>query len=198
MATLYDHLNVPPNASQAEIKAAYRKAASKHHPDREGGDHDSFVKVQKAYEVLSDGDKRAHYDSTGEEEKPRGPNPNEVIAQVFSQLAENRDTRFTDMARLVKEHFQQQRRNVPSKGYITVARKWKQVTFRTSAPIFISVANQKRKENIQKYLQARMTRWLIDSCLKVMDSWEYRIDVMTKEQKHQAMYSSFINANPHF
>lgn len=63
---LYKLLEVDKNASEADIKAAYKKQALKHHPDR-GGDANIFKDVSKAYEVLSDPQKRQVYDQFGEE-----------------------------------------------------------------------------------------------------------------------------------
>jgi DnaJ-class molecular chaperone len=48
----YNRLGVTPGANQEEIKAAYRKLASKHHPDR-GGDTATFQEIQQAYEILT-------------------------------------------------------------------------------------------------------------------------------------------------
>ena len=57
----YSILGVTRNASPQDIKKAYKKASMIHHPDR-GGNQDEFVKVQQAYEVLSNSDKRNAYD----------------------------------------------------------------------------------------------------------------------------------------
>jgi molecular chaperone DnaJ len=64
MATLYDTLGVPKNASADEIKKAYRKLAREHHPDS-GGDEARFKDIQGAYDVLSDPEKRKAYDAYG-------------------------------------------------------------------------------------------------------------------------------------
>jgi molecular chaperone DnaJ len=70
----YEILGVARNASDDEIKKAYRKLAMKHHPDRNAGDKDAeekFKEAKEAYEVLADSDKRAAYDQFGHE----GVNP---------------------------------------------------------------------------------------------------------------------------
>ncbi|MEZ5785411.1 MAG: molecular chaperone DnaJ [Xanthobacteraceae bacterium] len=64
----YDVLGVQRGASDTDLKAAYRKLAMKHHPDRNPGDKECeirFREINEAYEVLKDGDKRAAYDRYG-------------------------------------------------------------------------------------------------------------------------------------
>jgi curved DNA-binding protein len=64
MQNPYQTLGVDRNAAADEIKRAYRKLASQHHPDK-GGDKNKFQEIQKAYDTLSDANKRAAYDNPG-------------------------------------------------------------------------------------------------------------------------------------
>lgn len=60
--SFYDILGVTENATQEEIKKAYKKRAIEHHPDK-GGDEETFKKVSQAYDTLGDENKRRDYDN---------------------------------------------------------------------------------------------------------------------------------------
>jgi len=90
----YSTLGVSKNASEKDIKTAFRKLAAQHHPDK-GGDHKKFVEIKEAYETLSNPQKRQMYDQYGTAD-PRqqrytsshfhGENPFE---DIFSQMFGN-------------------------------------------------------------------------------------------------------------
>ena len=65
----YEVLSVQKNASEAEIKKAFKRLAMKHHPDRNQDNQDAaevkFKEGKEAYDILSDGQKRAAYDQFG-------------------------------------------------------------------------------------------------------------------------------------
>jgi DnaJ-class molecular chaperone len=62
MTNCYQTLGVDRNASPEEIKRAYRKLASQHHPDK-GGDKNKFQEIEAAYRTLSDPQQRAMHDN---------------------------------------------------------------------------------------------------------------------------------------
>jgi curved DNA-binding protein CbpA len=65
VSDLYAELGLERTADADTIRQAYRLKAQKHHPDK-GGDRAAFQRIQKAYDTLSDTDRRQHYDTTGE------------------------------------------------------------------------------------------------------------------------------------
>lgn len=67
----YAILGVPKNASEDEIKRAFRKLAHEHHPDK-GGSEEKFKEINEAYQVLGDKEKRARYDQFGTADGPAG------------------------------------------------------------------------------------------------------------------------------
>lgn len=87
---LYEALGISKGASKDEIKKAYKKMAIQCHPDK-GGDPEQFKEVSRAYQVLSDDEKRAMYDQMGDEHfRENGPegggpgfDPRDLFAQFF-------------------------------------------------------------------------------------------------------------------
>ena len=95
MEDLYQILGVPRDASQTDIKKAYRKLAIQYHPDNNKGNAEAettFKKINAAYEVLSDPDKRARYDQFGSIDGDSfgggfsGTNFGDLFGDLFSQV----------------------------------------------------------------------------------------------------------------
>lgn len=84
----YDVLGVGRNATPEEIKSAYRKLASKHHPDR-GGDTKAFQEIQAAYDTLSNPEKRQAFDNPMSGMDGFGgpfPGPGNPLHDIFAQF----------------------------------------------------------------------------------------------------------------
>lgn len=69
MSDLYELLGVARDASEDDLKRAYRRQARAHHPDA-GGDEETFKRITHAYQVLSDPQRRARYDRFGDDGTP--------------------------------------------------------------------------------------------------------------------------------
>lgn len=86
----YDILGVDPSASEPQLKSAYKKGALKHHPDKNAHNPDAaekFKDLSKAYEVLSDPQKRQLYDQYGEEGIEQGGMGGGMAAEdLFAQF----------------------------------------------------------------------------------------------------------------
>ena len=84
---MYDVLGLGKGASDVDIKKAYRKLAREHHPDK-GGDAEQFKKIQGAYEILSDPQKRANFDQFGTADAPQqhNPFPPDIFSQMFGGM----------------------------------------------------------------------------------------------------------------
>jgi DnaJ-class molecular chaperone len=83
----YSILGVSKQASQDEIKKAYRKSAMANHPDRTGGDDTQFKRINEAYETLKDPNKRQTYDNPKQQANVNmnSQNMNDIFGQFFRQ-----------------------------------------------------------------------------------------------------------------
>lgn len=84
----YEILGVPRDASQEEIKKAYRKLARKYHPDVNPGDPEAekkFKEISAAYDILSNPEKRAQYDRMGAEAYYASPEAARGFEDIFAR-----------------------------------------------------------------------------------------------------------------
>jgi curved DNA-binding protein CbpA len=85
----YALLGVPPTASSAEIKRAYRRLARQYHPDLHAQAQDEQIKrVNEAYEILSDAEKRTTYDKERQADLARIRRERELLHRQQQELAE--------------------------------------------------------------------------------------------------------------
>jgi curved DNA-binding protein len=104
MKDLYKTLGVAKNATADEIKRAYRRLASKHHPDR-GGDTKMFQEIQTAYDTLIDSNRRAAYDNPRPdfgnfESRGQGPFDFQTIFDIFGTRFQQPHQRRQQQARM--------------------------------------------------------------------------------------------------
>lgn len=94
---LYDRLGLTPDATEEQIRKAYRKLCLKTHPDKNPGDEEAATKfkaISEAYEVLSDKEKRQRYDNLGmaglKDTPGFGMNPGDIFNQFFGGVRTGR------------------------------------------------------------------------------------------------------------
>lgn len=83
MESPYDILDVPSTATLEDIKKAYRKAATRYHPGHNTEKCD-YRRIQKAYDILADPEKRRIYDTTGK--VPEVPDCSELLSLFFPDI----------------------------------------------------------------------------------------------------------------
>ncbi|WVQ82184.1 hypothetical protein IAT38_004312 [Cryptococcus sp. DSM 104549] len=89
-SSYYDLLEVSVDATEVEIKKAYKKKAMQHHPDKNPDNpeaHETFQRIGQAYETLSNPNDRATYDEFGPEGAPRGGMPSDMdMEDLFAAM----------------------------------------------------------------------------------------------------------------
>lgn len=106
MTDHYETLGVPKDASPEDIKRAYRKQSSQHHPDKkQGGSHEAMAKVNAAYAVLSDPARRLGYDQTGRD-PAEGPTLDDIAEHALQTLIQQilEDNPKGDLVKHLEQH----------------------------------------------------------------------------------------------
>ena len=182
--SLYRDLDIDEDASDEQIKQAYRRKARIHHPDA-GGDEDEFKRISFAYNVLSDPGKRANYDKTGQTEKPDPKNAaKQVLANLYANciLQQNIDPDSVDIPQVLNRTINAREKKFLREKKLaeTLIKKFENAGGRFSSKkenFFKSVSDDKIKQ-----LNAELNNVLmqIEICkeMKVMlDEYDYRVDV---------------------
>jgi curved DNA-binding protein CbpA len=121
MSNYYEILGLDADASVAQIKAAYKKLAQKYHPDKnkDAGTEHMFANIKRAYDVLSNPNKRRSYDAGDSNyEVDITRKAVEIIAQGISQFIKasiedgGLSPKFSELSRLFSEHNIQSKREV--------------------------------------------------------------------------------------
>lgn len=110
MTDLYETLGVSKSADADEIKRAYRQKAKETHPDVTDGDQAAFQSVALAHRILSDAERRAKYDATGDtsdEPNTKQSSAMQMVAQVINGLLERPDAIHYDLVNEAKKTLRQ-------------------------------------------------------------------------------------------
>ena len=187
MVDLYEILGVSRNATDDEIKKAYRKKSFMYHPDQNPNDPNSeemFKRIKSAYEVLSDPERRAVYDETGATEKVdfQGKMASYIVNIILPDLVGQMEGAFesVDMIQHVKNMLQADlNRNHEEKetGNRVVAKLNKFVE-RTKIKegrkdFFINIVRNQIDQAKQDILRIDTEIEFLNNFLGIMDNYEY-------------------------
>ncbi len=191
--SLYDTLGVPPDASAAEIKKAFRKKAAQHHPDR-GGDTEKMAEINRALDVLSDPARRERYDQTGEDGN-RVPTLDEsaqnLIIQLFSQAMEKvPDTQniFIRIAGHISsvQRSEQQRKSTVQRNITKLERKLKRIKFKGKGRNFIEALIQHQISALrQECSQIDERHKAADRALEMLKEFDFEVEKLEPRQGAQ-------------
>lgn len=181
--SMYDILGITKDATEEEIKQAFRRRAQQTHPDKEGGSEETFKQVKEAYEVLSNPARRSNYDSTGSTKE--GPTVEQeaegVLASVFEQfLGSGMDVNPLNSLREEMDKVRSdQQRNVTKtektlKRTTAMAGKFKRKT--AGANLFQRVL-ERRKQSCQDSIDAAKRNIAVcTKVLELLDQYEFEED----------------------
>jgi len=179
---LYDILGVGKDATEEEIKAAYKREAKKNHTDK-GGDNDKMVAVNKAWGVLKNPEKKEHYDTTGQEEMQGFDKRFQALIQdIFIKIIEEVQSVDTmdliDIFKLNVQGMLDNGKKEKSKVEKILA-KMNKVLERLSSDSNNQIAevtrlNITRMEDTLKVFESDIS--FVEDCLEVLNSYHYKFE----------------------
>ena len=176
----YDSLGVPKDASADAIRAAYRKKAQAHHPDK-GGDVAKFQAIQTAYDVLSDDDRRARYDTTGDTEQ--GPSiegqARMYVATLLNAVMQGQaDVRTTDILAVMRNQLAIDRSRVEAEkvrlgGFVS---RRQEAMKRVTQGVLSDMLDAEIKRLEGMVAQCNAQHGVFDAAEKLLEGQTYRSD----------------------
>lgn len=186
---LYDDLGVEGDASADEIKKAYKERSKENHPDK-GGDNDVMVRINKAYGVLGDKEKRERYDRTGQEEDLGfDVRFGGFVQSLFMGLIDERDIDKTDLVGEFKRDVVVQLAGMEDGRKMTLKRikKLEKVIDRLGNGRIKEVVKMNVNQLRLEIAAADDNIKFVKECLEVLESESYRFDVVTEQDVRQSI-----------
>lgn len=183
--SLYDDLGVKKDAGAEEIKAAHRRLAKQHHPDKEGGDTRMFQVIQHAYDVLSDAERRKRYDESGDDkqEKPLLIMAMQQLSAMLFQVIDNEDIENSDLLSILRSQIQigmgKARQNIEQQqrkaNRYEQAAKRMQRKRKAQGPFILADACSRQAQSIRSQIASGNNDLKLgEEMLKILDEHEYR------------------------
>ena len=177
----YQELGVPRDADTPTIKRAFRKKAKVLHPDA-GGSNEKFLPLQRAYDILTDEERRRRYDTMGDsgEHDPKTEAVKNVV-QLVKQVAAMTDIRRTNIVDASKEFIADQQKQARDqiKNLEDKILHWQEASRRIKAKgdNFLAAAFNAEVHHLQKSIQNMEWNMEVNrQMLKLLDKFSYQVD----------------------
>lgn len=200
----YETIGVHETATVEEIKKAYRERSKKLHPDANDGDDKGFAKLAKAYEVLSNPERRKKYDETGiDTENNEAEQVNSIIAWLTLAFLEHAPSVKTEsLTDFIKKQVKEQLNNAKS----AITKSEKEIERAENAKnrvvrkelghnLILSVFENKISEARTAIARHNEAILLFGKVLEEIESYSYLVDT---EEKSTIRYSQIENNMPFF
>lgn len=200
----YETIGVHETATAEEIKKAYRERSKKLHPDANDGDDKGFARLAKAYEVLSNPERRKKYDDTGiDTENNEVEQVNSIIAGLTLAFLEHAPSVKTEsLTDFIKKQAKEQLNNAKS----AITKSEKEIERAENAKnrvvrkelghnLILSVFENKISEARTAIARHNEAILLFGKVLEEIESYSYLVDA---EEKSTRRYSQIENNMPFF
>ena len=187
--TLYDDLAVEKDATPEQIKKAYRQKAKQTHPDN-GGKCDDFRAIAKAYNVLSDEEKRKRYDQGEDPDNINQSNTHEqqvmsTVFNIFNQVVDqNIDFDHNNLFEIVRQNLQINQQNFKNEkdrnqNNIDKYNKiLKRIKKKHESMLFIQLLDDKIRGCNATIIQLEHQIKICEDALKLIEECEYKTDAV--------------------
>jgi curved DNA-binding protein CbpA len=178
----YADLGVPKDADAPTIKRAYRRKAAQHHPDK-GGTPEAFMAVQRAYDILSNDERRARYDQYGDTEpEDLDTEAHKTLIRTVKEMAAHlQDHKTENLIQLARGFIKDQ--IIKAQTQITAGKKrikrWQDISGRTKAKsdnFLVAAFNAEIAQEEANVKNIELSIEVGRRMLKLLDNFEYTVD----------------------
>lgn len=174
----WEVLGIERDATEAEIKKAYKRRAAATHPDRKQGDEEEFKAVAAAYEIMIDPEALDRWERTGSADKPPDPRQRAIThcMSLFLNLARqaNYEPRhyIAAMREAINNDLASGRETIVQTEVLVARMRKASPTARGEENIFASVIEQERSQLVDQLDQARDKIDLLTESLLLLDEYD--------------------------
>lgn len=195
MKDLYKTLGVDKEASPAAIKRAHRKKTMKAHPDQ-SGNVEEFLAIQKAYEVLTDEERRKRYDATGATEAPSANQEMVELIQIVVTAAGKFDPDSRNLLEESRTFIRNSMKSIDAsvlegdRQASRLAKAAARITAKDGQPNVFSEALLLREDSIRKQMALlNENKAKFERMLELLQNFNYRL---SEEEQFAAVMNSMM------